>query len=115
MQVTNTATGFRRSTVTSGDGEFSFQDLPLGEYDITVTQPGFEKLTVEKFGVEVGKITSLRLSLVLAAQAQTIEVSSTVLALNTETGTLHEVMPNKAVQEVPLNGRDFTRQCGSRA
>src|SRR5258707_7209268 len=48
VQAVNVATGLRRDTVTSATGEFVFQDLPLGEYEVSATHAGFDRLKVEK-------------------------------------------------------------------
>src|SRR5271154_6219317 len=57
----NTATQLRRDTVTTSSGEFTVPDLPLGSYQVTVSQSGFDKVRVEIVAVEVGKVTNLRL------------------------------------------------------
>jgi hypothetical protein len=109
VEITNTATGLKRNTTTSSVGEFTVPDLPLGEYTVTVAQPGFDTQKVQRVAVEVGKITSLQLTLRVASQTQTVEVAAAAVTLDTDTATLNEVIPDKAVQEVPLNGRDFTQ------
>jgi hypothetical protein len=109
VQAVNAATGLRRDSVSSSAGEFVFQDLPLGEYEISATHAGFEPLKIAKVTVEVGKITSLHLALRVAGQMQTVEVSATATVIETDTSTLNAVIPDKAVQDLPLNGRDFTQ------
>lgn len=109
IQAANTSIGLKREAQTTNSGEFTFSDLPLGQYEVTVNQSGFDKLRVEKVSVEVGKITSLRLSLKMATQSQTVEVAAQAVTIDTDTATLNEVIPDKAVQDVPLNGRDFTQ------
>jgi len=109
VKAVNTATGLRRDTVSSSAGEFTFQDLPLGDYEVTGNHPGFEQLKIDKVTVEVGKITSLRMALKVAGQTQTVEVAATAATIETDTSTLNAVIPDKAVQDVPLNGRDFTQ------
>jgi hypothetical protein len=109
VQAVNGATGLHRNTVTSSAGEFTFQDLPLGDYEVTATHPGFDTLKLDKVTVEVGKVTSLQLTLKVAGQTQTVEVAATAAAIETNTSTLNAVVPDRAVQDVPLNGRDFTQ------
>ena len=115
VQALNAATGLKRDTATTSAGEFTFQDLPLGTYEVVVTQAGFDKLKLEQVAVEVGKNTTLRLTLKVAAQSQTVEVRGSAVTIDTETSTLNEVIPNKAVQDMPLNGRDFTQLIKLRA
>src|SRR5258708_6039207 len=109
VDAVNPATGLHRTTTTSGAGEFLFQDLPLGDYEVTAGQKGFDTVKIEKVAVEVGKVTSVRITFRLASQSQTVEVGSTVALMDTETATLNAVIPNRAVQDMPLNGRDFTQ------
>jgi len=109
VRAQSTTTGLRRDTTTSTAGEFVFQDLPLGEYQLTASQPGFDQIKVDKVQVEVGKVTNLRLTLKVATQSQTVEVAATAVNIDVDTSTLNEVIPNKAVQDMPLNGRDFTQ------
>jgi Carboxypeptidase regulatory-like domain len=109
VQAINTATQLRRDTVTTGTGEFTFPDLPLGSYQVTVAHSGFDKLRAENVPVEVGKVTGLRLSMKVASQTQTVEVAASAVMIDTDTSTLNQVIPDKAVQDMPLNGRDFTQ------
>src|ERR1017187_5804276 len=109
VEALNTPTGLKRNTTTSSVGEFIIPDLPLGEYTVTVSQPGFDTQKLQRVTVEVGKITSLPLTLKVAGQTQTVEVAAAAVTLDVDTATLNEVIPDKAVQEVPLNGRDFTQ------
>ena len=100
--ASSAATGLKRQTVTSATGEFSFQDLPLGQYLVTVSQPGFAILKIQQVSVEVGKGTSIHVSLEVATQQQTAEGAAMMVSLDTETATSNQVIPDKAVQEVPL-------------
>jgi hypothetical protein len=109
MQAVNAETGLRREAATTNTGEFTFQDLPPGIYDVTATQTGFDKLKVDRVVVEVGKLTNLKLTLRIATQSQSVEVAALAVTIDTETSTLNQVIPNRAVQDMPLNGRDFTQ------
>jgi hypothetical protein len=109
VKATDTGTSIERSTVTTSDGQFAFQDLPLGSYKITVTASGFPTFTVDKVAVTAGTIYTLPVKLSLAQQATTVEVSAAALALDTTTVTQTTLVTGSDLQSVPLNGRDFTQ------
>ncbi|HEY4045438.1 MAG TPA: TonB-dependent receptor [Acidobacteriaceae bacterium] len=112
VDATDEATGVVHSTISSSAGEYSFQDLPLGTYTVTARASGFETLRVTKVGVSAGAIFSLPLKVAVASETTTVEVNASGLALDTTTPTQTIVVPNKTVQDIPLNGRDFTQMIG---
>jgi hypothetical protein len=109
VKGTESATGLTRATLTSGAGEFSFQDLPLGLWQVNIVHPGFESVEVKQVNVEVGKIVSLNIPLKVSSQGQVVEISAAAVGIETDSSTLNAVIPDQAVQNIPLNGRDFTQ------
>ena len=115
VQITDDATGVTKTTVASSAGGFDFPDLPLGTYTVAATSSGFETLKVQKVQVSAGTIYSLPLKLAVASQATTVEVNAAGLALDTTTPTQTTVLSGKTIQDIPLNGRDFTQMIGMSA
>ncbi|MFP5226068.1 MAG: carboxypeptidase regulatory-like domain-containing protein, partial [Acidobacteriota bacterium] len=109
VDLMNAATGVSYKAVTSSGGEYQFQDLPLGSYVVTVTAPGFKVEKVQGVPVSAGAIYTLAVKLSITSTAQTVEVSAAALALDTTTPVQTTDIPNKTVQDTPLNGRDFTQ------
>jgi hypothetical protein len=109
VKATEIATGIDHTTVTTSDGGFALQDIPLGFYKVTVTATGFPVYTVDKVEVIAGSIYTLPVKLSLQQQATTVEVSAAALTLDTTTQTQTMTIPDDVVQNVPLNGRDFTQ------
>ena len=109
VKATETSTGIDHNTVTTSDGQFSFQDLQLGFYKVTVTAPGFPPFTVDKVEVVAGTIYTLPIKLSLQQQSTIVEVSAAALTLDTTTQTQSTTISSEIVQDVPLNGRDFTQ------
>jgi Carboxypeptidase regulatory-like domain len=109
VKATQTETNLTHSTVTSSAGEFTFPDLPLGLWQVNVTQSGFEPVQVNQINVEVGKVVNVPVNLRLASQGQVVEVSAVAVSVDTDSSTLNAVIPDQAVQNIPLNGRDFTQ------
>jgi hypothetical protein len=112
VKATEGNTGIDHNTVTTSDGAFSFQDIPLGFYKVSVTASGFPVYTVDKVEVTAGTIYTLPVKLSLQQQATTVEVSAAALSLDTTTQTQNMTITSDVVQDMPLNGRDFTQLIG---
>ena len=109
VKVTEIATGQDHTMTTTSDGAFAFQDLALGFYKVTVNATGFPTYTVDKVEVVAGQIYTLQVRLTLQQQSTSVEVSAAALALDTTTQTQTMTIPDDVVQNMPLNGRDFTQ------
>src|SRR5579863_5118354 len=113
VTATNEETAQVYTTTASTAGEFSFQDLPLGNYAITATQSGFSTLKVSGVRVTAGQVYNLPVKLAVASTATSVEVSAAALALETTNTTLVHALTTIAVQDLPMNARDFTQMIGT--
>ncbi len=109
VKLVNTDTGLTRETLTSSAGDFVFQDLPLGKYEVTVTQSGFETVHVSGVVVDAGKVATVALKLEVAKQATTVEVQAEAVAIETASSAETSLISTKQILDIPLNGRDFTQ------
>ena len=75
VKATSQTTGRSYSGLSSSAGEFAFPDLPLGDYIVTVAQPGFENMTVKDVHVSAGAVYTLPIKLHVARAVSTVEVS----------------------------------------
>ncbi len=103
----NVANGESRSTTTADDGGYVIPELAAGEYDVTANAKDLEPL-IERAVVEVGLDTSLDFSLLkVGARSEHVTVTAAAPLVDTERDVLGEVVDNRMVEELPLNGRDF--------
>jgi hypothetical protein len=109
VDATDTATGVSHKTVSSSAGEYSFQDLPLGAYKVTVSASGFKAEVVSGVQVQAGAIYTLPVKLSVQAAGETVEVSASELTLDTTSTTQVAEVGGQELQDTPLNGRDFTQ------
>ncbi len=109
VKVINAGTGVSQATVTTSNGDFAFQDLPVGNYNVVVAAKGFTSITVNNIAVTAGRIYTLPVRLAVGQQATTVEVSAAALTVDTTTQTVTTTIPTTALQNVPLNGRDFSQ------
>src|SRR5882762_7458282 len=109
VRTTNVATGVTLTTTTTSDGQFAFQDIPLGTYKIVVTASGFSSVTTDNVSVTAGAVYTLPVKLKVGETSTSVEVSAAALSIDTTTATQDNILPTQAVQDVPMNGRDFTQ------
>jgi hypothetical protein len=109
VKATDTGTGIVLTTVTTADGQYSFQDLPPGTYQVAVTASGFTPMTVDKIPVTAGAIYTLPVTLRVGQQATAVEVSAAAITVDTTTVTQSDTIPDEALQNLPMNGRDFSQ------
>src|SRR5262245_16439715 len=107
VKLESPATGLTRSVATNPQGEYSFPDLPVGQYAITVTQSGFESKKFAGVEVAVSKTTNLDIQLGVAQQQQVVEVAATAATIDTTSSALVGIVDTKTVADLPMNGRDF--------
>jgi len=109
VKATDTGTGIVHSSLTTADGVFSFQDLPPGTYQVAVNASGFTPVTVDKIPVTAGAIYTLPITLKVGQQATAVEVSAAAITVDTTSVTQSDTIPDQALQNIPMNGRDFSQ------
>ena len=109
IKLVSPDTGLTREGVSTSSGEFVFQDLPPGKYDITVTQQGFDSVHVSNIVVDAGRIATVGLKLEVAKQATTVEVEASTVAIETASSAQTSLIPTQQILDIPSNGRDFTQ------
>ena len=94
---------------TNKQGLYSFPDLPVGHYDLTVVAPGFA--AQKKTGISVDTDATIRIELVVAVGSQSDTVtttSDTVVQIETTATNVGEVVSSAQMTAIPLNGRSYT-------
>jgi hypothetical protein len=105
--ATNQATSVEWNTRTNGAGLYVFASLPPGNYQITVTNEGFQTLVVKDLRLDVATFVTRDLQLTVGSVSQRVEVTTETPLIETATTGVGEVINPKAVQDIPLNGRHF--------
>jgi hypothetical protein len=109
VAATNTATGVVLSTLTTGDGAFSFQDLPPGTYSVVITAAGFEQVTFSNVLVTAGNVYTIPAKMTVGQSSTIVEVSAAAVEVDTTSATQSDTIASSSLQNIPLNGRDFTQ------
>src|SRR5258707_1048093 len=112
VKATESATSIDHATVTTSDGGFAFQDIPLGFYKLTVTATGFPPYALDRVEVVAGTIYTVNIKLTLQQSTTTVEVSAAAITLDTTTKTTNTTLSSDVVQDTPLNGADLPQLIG---
>ncbi|HXX27916.1 MAG TPA: TonB-dependent receptor [Terriglobales bacterium] len=102
----NVATGQVREGVTGEDGAYVLAELPAGEYAVTAKAAGLSP-QVQNVIVKVGLDTTADFGLQLQKQTEEVTVITTTPIVDSTRDVLGEVVDQKQVTDLPLNGRDF--------
>jgi Carboxypeptidase regulatory-like domain/TonB dependent receptor len=103
----HTATGQSRQTTTGDTGEYTIPDLPIGDYSVRVEAPGFKSTLVPSLTLQVNQAGQLDLTLQIGAASEQVSVSEQLPLLVTQTSSVGQVVENKSIAGLALNGRQF--------
>jgi len=106
VNVTQTATGAKRSTVTNETGNYVLASLPLGPYMLEAGLPGFKSYVQTGIVLQVDTSPVINVVLQVGQVSEQIEVEANAGLVETRTTAIGQVVTNQQVAEMPLNGRD---------
>lgn len=108
VTATNKATGVSSTTETDNAGAYLFAALPIGVYNIEITASGFQKAVVTDLDLPVATSVTRNIALKIGEASVTVEITADAVMLDTTTNSMGQVINDKYVQDIPLNGRHFT-------
>ncbi len=106
--LVNTDVGLTTQTTTSGSGEYTFAPIRIGHYSVSVSAPGFSKTTQQNITVNVSQKVGVNVELKNGAASETVEVTAAPPVLQTDDSSIGQVMTERSINALPLNGRNFT-------
>jgi hypothetical protein len=106
VTLTNLDNGGKQSITTDTSGNYTFVNIQPGRYKLESEKAGFKKFVREPILVQIESGLRVDISLVVGAQTETVEVTSEVPLLQPETNSLGQVVEQRSVTELPLNGRN---------
>jgi hypothetical protein len=108
ITISNEGTSFAQSTLTSSAGTYVFTPLRIGTYSVEVQQPGFKKQRRSGLQLNIQQQLVIDFSLEPGEVTTVIDVKGEAPILQTENGSVGQVVETKTVNDLPLNGRNYT-------
>jgi len=109
VTVNNIDTGLTRTAQTDGSGNFLFSELPIGNYSVTVVKQGFRTETQKSVAVAVSSDSRVDFKMNPGEVKQIVEVTSEIPQVDTTGDMVGGLIEGPVAQELPVNGRDFTK------
>src|SRR5215467_14271315 len=85
VTIKNAATGIQTATKTTQTGEYRFNNIAVGQYDLSAQAAGFTTARLGNLSIELNKTATVNLTLQLGAVSATVEVSEAAAAIDTTT------------------------------
>ena len=109
VSARNTATGVTRAATTDSAGFYSIPNLLPGNYEVSVTAPGFSTAVQSNVELAVGAQQQLNIAMKIGETTQKVQVTEAAPAIQLTSSTLSGEVQAQTVRELPLNGRDWTQ------
>ncbi|HXB72562.1 MAG TPA: TonB-dependent receptor [Candidatus Acidoferrales bacterium] len=107
VTATNTGTGLSHEAVTDDAGSYLITQLPPGSYNLSAAAPGFRKTVQNNVTLEVSQRAGVDFKMQLGQVNETVEVQAAPPLLESQSSTLGNVVTERLVEDLPLNGRNF--------
>ena len=104
--LVNLETGFERAVAAQDDGSYRFTQIPVGLYRVEASSQGFSVYKQSGVRLNVNTATTLDIRLAVGSVGESVSVTADAAMINTQSGSLSQVVQQQYIQELPLNGRN---------
>jgi len=109
VAATQMETGLRRYTMSNAQGDFLLVALPVGHYRLEAEAKGFKQYVQEGIILDVNQTATVAIRLAVGTATQQVEVTADAQLIETASTSLGQTVGERAVLDLPLNGRHFTQ------
>src|SRR5438093_5487230 len=106
VSATQTATGAKRTTVTNETGSYGLASLPIGPYMLEASLPRFKSYVQSGIVLQLDESPIINVVLQVGQVSEQVEVQANAGLVETQRTAIGQVVTNKQIAELPLNGRD---------
>lgn len=110
LTLQDLGTNDARNAKSQDRGTYSFVNLSIGTYKLTVTKTGFQTQVFDTVAVHATQVTDISVSLKVGVTTETVEVhESETPLIDTTSNALTSTIDMKQIEDLPLGGRDLTQ------
>ncbi len=101
-------TGFERQTTSDTAGRYALPSLPAGDYELRAELSGFRSLVRRGITLSIAQNVAVDLTMEVGGLAEAVTVTADTPTVNTRAGELSYLVDARAIEQLPLNGRNYT-------
>ena len=109
VKITQTDTHAARTTITDNTGRYALPELPPGAYRLDVAAKGFKSYSQTGIVLQVGSNPAVNVAMQIGAVTESVEVAANALMVETKDSAIAQVMEQRKIVDLPLNGRNLTQ------
>jgi hypothetical protein len=109
LKMTAVATAQVHNVLSNAEGIYTLPSLPIGAYTLEVTATGFQTYVQNGITLQVNDAVQVNVTLTVGQVTQRVEVQSNISQVQTQQNTISQVMDQRRIVDLPLNGRDPTQ------
>jgi hypothetical protein len=102
IEIQNTATGVKTTTKTNADGQYRFNNIPIGLYNVTATSAGFATSTLKNVDIQLSKTSTANITLQVGTVATSVDVSEVGAVIDTTTAQLQSNFDARQIVNLPI-------------
>ena len=108
VTIVNQETSSTLTAKTTADGRFEFTPLQIGTYSVVVEATSFKKATIQSVKLDIQQQALVNVALQPGSVTENVEVTEAPELMQTQSSSVGQVIEQKAIEDLPLNGRDYT-------
>jgi hypothetical protein len=108
VTIVNQETAAQLTAKTKSDGRFEFTPLHIGKYSVVVEAASFKKETVQNVTLDIQQQALVNVVLKTGTATESVVVTEAPELMQTQSSSVGQVIEEKAIENLPLNGRDYT-------
>jgi hypothetical protein len=105
----NNSTNVETNSLTNGAGEYAIVNILPGSYSLRVSKSGFQSAQQNDITLSVNQTAAYDFMLPVGSAEQTVTVTAAAPTIESSTAELGAVIDTASVNDLPLNGRNFTQ------
>src|ERR1043165_4450108 len=102
VEITNVATGVKTATKTNAEGQYRFNNLPVGFYNMSISAAGFTTATLKNVEIQLSKTSTVNVPMTVGSVSTSVEVTDATVVIDTTSAQLQSNFDSRQIVNLPI-------------